>query len=124
MVKYVSKRPIFAAFGGDIKFEAGNYDRLQGELDLHGVAEQRFWRLVADCIIDYQQAHPELSDKFARYDLFAPEFARSCLNRLQLRNNQQMLNLADPAGSLQLVGTLANPIAAYRPVAAAEPAEA
>ncbi|MGZ0078983.1 TonB-dependent siderophore receptor [Methylomonas sp. YC3] len=36
LVNFVSKRPIFGAFGGDIKFEAGNYDRLQGELDLHG----------------------------------------------------------------------------------------
>ena len=26
------------------------------------------------------------------------EFALSCLNRLQLRNNQQMVDLADPAG--------------------------
>ena len=54
---------------------------------------------------------PELADRFRRYDLFAPEFALSCLNRLQLRDNQQMVDLADPSGALQLVGTLANPIA-------------
>ena len=45
------------------------------------------------------------------YDLFADEFALSCLNRLQLRNNQQMVDLADPAGALQLVGTLRQPAA-------------
>ena len=46
-----------------------------------------------------------------QYDMFAPEFALSCLNRLQLRNNKQMVDLADPSGALQLVGTLKNPIA-------------
>ncbi|WP_197085042.1 hypothetical protein [Saccharothrix sp. ST-888] len=37
----------------------------------------------------------------------------SCLNRLQLRNNRQMVDLADPSGALQLVGTLRNPIARF-----------
>ncbi len=40
-----------------------------------------------------------------------PQFSLSCLNRLQLRNNQQMVDLADPAGALQLAGNLKNPIA-------------
>ena len=43
------------------------------------------------------------------------EFALSCLNRLQLRNNQQMVDLPDPAGALQLVGTLENPLARFAP---------
>ena len=47
--------------------------------------------------------------------MFADEFALSCLNRLQLRNNRQMVDLADPAAALQLVGTLRNPIAPYAP---------
>ncbi|MEX0729406.1 MAG: IucA/IucC family siderophore biosynthesis protein [Aquisalimonadaceae bacterium] len=80
-----------------------------------GFPESGFWELVARCITDYQRAHPELRDKFERYDLFAPRFRRSCLNRLQLSNNQQMLNLADPSAALQFAGTLKNPIAAYRP---------
>jgi len=73
--------------------------------------EDAFWRTVAACAEDYQQATPHLADRFARYDLFAPEFALSCLNRLQLRDNRQMVDLADPAAALQLVGTLRNPIA-------------
>ena len=56
---------------------------------------------------------PELADKFKQYDMFADEFALSCLNRLQLRNNKQMVDLADPAGALQLIGTLKNPIAGF-----------
>jgi siderophore synthetase component len=76
--------------------------------------EARFWQLVAECVLEYQQQHVELADKFARYDLFAPEFARSCLNRLQLNNNQQMVNLAEPAKDLQFFGTLKNPIACFK----------
>lgn len=80
-----------------------------------GLPEARFWRLVAACIADYQRDWPALADKFARHDLFTPRFARSCLNRLQLGNNRQMLNLADPAGNLKFAGTLDNPIAPHAP---------
>ncbi|MFD4709447.1 IucA/IucC family protein [Streptomyces sp. NPDC058430] len=73
--------------------------------------EDTFWQAVADCVRDYQESAPQLADKFRQYDMFAPEFTLSCLNRLQLRNNEQMVDLADPAGALQLIGTLPNPIA-------------
>ncbi len=80
-----------------------------------GLPEQRFWQQVADCIADYQASQPQLRDKFVRYDLFTEEFARSCLNRLQLGNNRQMLDLTDPAGALKFAGTLKNPVAPYAP---------
>ncbi|MFF7866068.1 IucA/IucC family protein [Streptomyces qaidamensis] len=73
--------------------------------------EEDFWRTVADVTRAYQESKPELADRFKQYDMFAPEFALSCLNRLQLRNNEQMVDLSDPSGALQLVGTLRNPIA-------------
>ena len=44
------------------------------------------------------------------HDLFAEDFALSCLNRLQLSNNQQMVDLTDQASSLQFAGRLANPL--------------
>ncbi|MEV7077011.1 IucA/IucC family siderophore biosynthesis protein [Streptomyces sp. NPDC093516] len=75
--------------------------------------EDDFWRTVAEVTRAYQESAPELADKFKQYDMFAPEFALSCLNRLQLRNNQQMVDLADPSGALQLVGNLKNPIAKF-----------
>ncbi|MFE5394883.1 IucA/IucC family protein [Streptomyces sp. NPDC056568] len=75
------------------------------------VEEDDFWRTVAEVTRAYQESVPELADKFERYDMFAPEFALSCLNRLQLRNNKQMVDLADPSGALQLIGTLKNPLA-------------
>ncbi|MER6357325.1 IucA/IucC family siderophore biosynthesis protein [Streptomyces sp. NPDC001634] len=75
------------------------------------VEEDGFWRTVAEVVHEYQDANPQLAEKFRQYDVFAPEFALSCLNRLQLRNNRQMVDLADPSGALQLVGNLKNPIA-------------
>ncbi|MFB7261805.1 IucA/IucC family protein [Streptomyces nojiriensis] len=75
--------------------------------------EDTFWRAVADCGHDYQESMPQLAERFQRYDLFAEEFQLSCLNRLQLRNNKQMVDLADPAAALQLIGTLKNPVAAF-----------
>ncbi|TCC00674.1 IucA/IucC family siderophore biosynthesis protein [Micromonospora zingiberis] len=77
------------------------------------VDEETFWRTVADCATEYADQVPDLADRLARYDLFAPEFALSCLNRLQLRDNQQMVDLADPSAALQLVGALANPLARH-----------
>ncbi|MGW1746656.1 IucA/IucC family protein [Streptomyces sp. NPDC002092] len=77
------------------------------------LTEDDFWRTVAEVTREYQASVPELTEKFERYDMFAPEFALSCLNRLQLRNNNQMVDLADPAGALQLVGTLKNPVSGF-----------
>ncbi|MFJ4537542.1 IucA/IucC family protein [Streptomyces tibetensis] len=85
---------------------------LAANLATEGLLEEDdFWRTVADVTRAYQDSMPELADKFKQYDMFAPEFALSCLNRLQLRNNEQMVDLSDPSGALQLVGSLRNPIA-------------
>ncbi|MFC7307139.1 IucA/IucC family protein [Streptomyces monticola] len=90
---------------------------LNGILSTDGTLdEDLFWSTVAACVADYQRSVPHLADKFERYDMFADRFGRSCLNRLQLRNNQQMVDLQDPAGALQLIGTLENPIARFAPV--------
>ncbi|MBT2387882.1 IucA/IucC family siderophore biosynthesis protein [Streptomyces sp. ISL-1] len=75
--------------------------------------EETFWRTIAECVAEYQESVPHLADKFSQYDMFADEFALSCLNRLQLRNNEQMVDLADPSGALQLMGALENPIARF-----------
>ncbi|MEU9251347.1 IucA/IucC family siderophore biosynthesis protein [Streptomyces sp. NPDC048270] len=83
-------------------------------LATEGICEEdTFWRAVADCAHEYQASMPALSDRFERYDLFAEEFQLSCLNRLQLRNNKQMVDLADPSAALQLIGTLKNPVAPF-----------
>ncbi|MGX1162687.1 siderophore synthetase component [Arthrobacter sp. SLBN-100] len=77
------------------------------------VSQEEFWRTAAASIRDYQEQHPELAAQFSRHNLFAPDFELSCLNRLQMRNNQQMLDLDDPSGGLQMAGRLANPLARF-----------
>lgn len=79
------------------------------------LGEEAFWRTVAECVRDYRDSVPHLAERFEQHDIFTEEFALSCLNRLQLRNNQQMVDLADPSAALQFVGTLRNPIARFAP---------
>ncbi|MBA3780331.1 MAG: IucA/IucC family siderophore biosynthesis protein [Nocardioides sp.] len=75
------------------------------------LGEAEFWQLVSECVADHAADHPELAAAAAAYDFFTPEFAHSCLNRLQLRNTLQMVDLSDQAESLIYAGSLANPIA-------------
>ena len=76
--------------------------------------EKNFWHEVASCIHRYQDEHPELAERFEQCDLFADKFAHCCLNLMQIKNNQQMVNLNEPWNSLQFKGTLENPIAPWR----------
>lgn len=45
------------------------------------VSERRFYQLCGDVLRAYQARHPELADRFARFDLFAPRILRLTLNR-------------------------------------------
>jgi siderophore synthetase component len=82
-------------------------------LDDDGVlGEEEFWGLVRATIEEHAADHPELGAAAERCDLLRPEFRHSCLNRLQLRNTLQMVDLADQAQSLMFAGTLRNPAAA------------
>ena len=76
--------------------------------------QEKFWACVAEVIREYQKKHPHLQEQFDKFDLFAPEFALSCLNRLQLGNNLQMVDLTDPANSLKFAGNLDNPVAPFQ----------
>jgi siderophore synthetase component/RimJ/RimL family protein N-acetyltransferase len=76
------------------------------------ITEEGFWAVVAARLTAYRARHPESAERFDSLRLLEPTFRLSCLNRLQLRNNQQMVDLADPAGSLAYAGELDNPLAA------------
>lgn len=87
---------------------------ISGVLYRHsGFSPDRFWRIVAEAIRDYQRSQPQLKQRFAQHNLFQQQFALSCLNRLQLRNNKQMVDLLNPAEALQFAGNLDNPVAPY-----------
>ncbi|WP_417772659.1 IucA/IucC family protein [Stappia sp.] len=79
------------------------------------LSDDRFWQLVADSVLAYQRSQPQLAEKFARHDLFRPEFPRNCINRLQLRDNQQLIDPDDPEKGFQYAGTLTNPLAEADP---------
>ena len=49
-----------------------------------GVPEELFWALVRAEVDRYQAEFPELADRFALFDLLAPEYERVCLNRERL----------------------------------------
>lgn len=105
-------------FDGVLRYVAAIAHR-DGLLD-----EGEFWALVRECIVEHAEDHPELADAVARHDLLRARFRHSCLNRLQLRNTLQMVDLTDQAQSLIHAGTLANPVAAPDVVAAAAPVAA
>ncbi|WP_075341786.1 GNAT family N-acetyltransferase [Tenacibaculum agarivorans] len=92
----------FFRFLAPILYEHANY------------GEHHFWELVAENVLEYQAKFPQLSDKFERYDMFASDFKLSCLNRLQLNNHKQMIDLDDPVALLQFAGKLMNPIAQFK----------
>lgn len=94
---------IFAdVFDGVLRF-------LAAILDQDGMLPERaFWELVAECVDRHADEHPALRSSV---DLRTATFDHSCLNRLQLRNTLQMVDLANQAESLIFAGTLPNPIA-------------
>lgn len=88
---------------------------LAATLDEAGTLDaDEFWAVAADVLRTYEGEHPEFADRLAALDLRADEFELSCLNRLQLRNNQQMVDLTDPVGALAFAGRIANPLAVAR----------
>ncbi len=46
--------------------------------------EQRFYGLLAGVLRRYQARHPELTARFALFDVFAPNLHRVCINRVRL----------------------------------------
>jgi siderophore synthetase component len=84
---------------------------LSGILAEDGVlGEDRFWALVAETIDRHAAEHPDtVRGPGLGIDLRAARFAHSCLNRLQLRNTLQMVDLTNQSESLIYAGTLANP---------------
>jgi aerobactin synthase len=52
-----------------------------------GLPESQLLALLRGCLRRYQDAHPELRERFVQLDLFRPTMARICLNRARLRVN-------------------------------------
>ncbi|GAA5171349.1 IucA/IucC family protein [Modicisalibacter zincidurans] len=72
-----------------------------------GVSETRFYRLCGAVLERYVARHPELAERFARFDLFAPRILRLTLNRAKF------LHATDHAAERMLAEmqlTVANPL--------------
>jgi siderophore synthetase component len=74
--------------------------------------ENRFWQQVYDVILEYQSAHPGLTHKFEKYNLFTPEFKRFYINSVRLLGNayEEKTSFVIPRKG----GTLQNPLAHLR----------
>jgi siderophore synthetase component len=75
--------------------------------------ELLFWKQVADVINEYQQEFPDLHERYQKYDLFASDFRRFCLNRFRLVTSGYQES-ADAPTAPPFAGTLKNPIAMYK----------
>ncbi|TGD29889.1 GNAT family N-acetyltransferase [Brevibacterium sp. S22] len=86
---------------------------LSGILDADGLLPaDRFWAIVAETLDDYEAEHPDAARGVSGdVDLRAESFAHSCLNRLQLKNTKQMVDIGNQAESLLYAGTMDNPVA-------------
>lgn len=102
-------RPIFTqVFDGIFRFIAAIL------AEQHDLPEEQFWKLVAACILEYHQLHPELEEKFRQYDLFTEIITPDALNKMQIRNNRKLRDKARPF-DVPTIGTVRNPVAAFKP---------
>ncbi|GAA1856520.1 GNAT family N-acetyltransferase [Myceligenerans crystallogenes] len=89
---------------------------LSGILAADGVlGAAPFWRIVGEVIGRHRDEHPDLAGPGPGVDLRAETFAHSCLNRLQLRDTTNMVNLASQSSSLIYAGRLRNPLRSTEP---------
>ncbi|WP_298739713.1 IucA/IucC family siderophore biosynthesis protein [uncultured Chitinophaga sp.] len=103
-------RPIFTQlFDGIFRFIAAILD------EQHDLPEPHFWQLVAAGIREYQQQHPALKEKFAKYDLFAERIAPDALNRMQILNSRKLRDRSNPF-DVPTIGVVENPVARCSPI--------
>ncbi len=74
-------------------------------LQQHYQLEERlFWRMTAEVILDYQQAHPQHRERFALFDVFAPFYEVEELTKRRLLGDGERRFTSVP-----------NPLHAHRP---------
>lgn len=71
------------------------------------LGEREFWAEVGGCFTGYFAEHP---DADPAHDWWTDSFRHSCLNRLQLRNTLEMVDITDQSSSLLYAGELVNPM--------------
>ncbi|USD67616.1 IucA/IucC family protein [Vibrio sp. SCSIO 43136] len=54
-------------------------------MEQEGISEQEFYGMLGKEILDYQEQHPQLKERFKQFDLLKPEIEKICLNRVRFR---------------------------------------
>ncbi|WP_145488400.1 IucA/IucC family protein [Yersinia aleksiciae] len=54
-----------------------------------GISEQRFYQLLAQVLENYMVQHPDMTDRFALFNLFKPRIIRVVLNPVKLTYSEQ-----------------------------------
>jgi siderophore synthetase component len=73
-----------------------------------GVPEADFWTMVRDEVLAYQKRFPELSERFALFDMLTPEIERLCLNRNRMLLDAYRDRPERPHAAVH--GTVPNPL--------------
>jgi len=73
-----------------------------------GVSEADFWSMVRDEVLAHQKRFPELSERFALFDLLTPEIDRLCLNRNRMLLDAYRDRSERPHAAVH--GTVPNPL--------------
>ncbi|WP_337270106.1 IucA/IucC family protein [Oryzifoliimicrobium ureilyticus] len=76
-----------------------------------GLTEAQFWSLARDSVLRYQARFPDLSERFAIFDLFGEDYPRLCLNRVRLFTHGYADDDERPVPDFQ--GVVRNPLLAF-----------
>lgn len=76
--------------------------------DENVMSDAQFWSCVRACVDAYWADYPESG---ATLPLLSADFRHTCLNRLQVRNPEEMIVLGEENPALPTAGRIANPIA-------------
>ena len=84
-------------------------------LDKHDcLAENDFWQLAADTILEYQVQYPEYKEKYERLDLFKPTFKQCGINRQKMLHGPECLSLLELKTNKNFSKELTNPLFLFK----------
>ncbi|TDH38437.1 IucA/IucC family siderophore biosynthesis protein [Pseudohoeflea suaedae] len=74
------------------------------------IDEARFYAVLRDCLMAHAAAHPDLSERFALFDLFSAEMPRVAINRVRFQiGYEDSASRPLPARGVDLANPLAEP---------------
>jgi siderophore synthetase component len=91
---------------------AGHFRYLAPLAERHlGLPEREFWAMVREEVLAHQRRFPEMRERFALFDLLAPDIERLCLNRNRLLLDGYRDRAERPHAAVH--GRVPNPLATF-----------